>query len=239
MCQRLIILILSFIILVSQSCESFLSEPKTLPQIDYSGQIDSIVDIDGNVYRTIGIGSQIWMSENLKTLRLNDGTRISLIKDDSIWQYHDRIPATCWYNNDSVHFSKPFGLLYNGFVVSTDLLCPTGWHVPSEGDWNTLTNFLGGSEKAGGYLKDYCSNLWSDPNYCYVDNIGFFALPGGRRNHFGGRFYDINDIGYWWTSSSKNEFYAYARRIFHYETSISRSESNKRDGYSVRCIKDN
>jgi uncharacterized protein (TIGR02145 family) len=197
------------------------------------------VDIDGNVYGTIGIGSQIWMSENLKTSRLNDGTRICLIKDDSIWQYHDRIPATCWYNNDSVHFSKPYGLLYNGFVVSTDLLCPTGWHVPSDSDWDILTEFLGGYEKAGGKLKDYNSNLWSDPNHCYVNDIGFFALPGGRRDHFGGRFYDINDIGYWWTSSSKNELHAYSRRIFHYDTWISKTESNKRDGFSVRCIKNN
>lgn len=239
MIQREIIIICSFIILVSQSCESFLSDPKTLPQIDYSGQIDSIVDIDGNVYRTIGIGSQIWMSENLKTSRLNDGTIISQIKDDSIWQYPGRMPAICWYNNDSINYSKTYGFLYNSFTVDTKLLCPKGWHVPTDPDWNILIDYLGGIEKAGGKLKDDDSNLWSDPNHSYVNDIGFFALPGGRRRHIEGKFSDINDIGCWWTSTSKNEFYAYARLIYHDNTLISKIESNKRDGLSVRCIKNN
>jgi uncharacterized protein (TIGR02145 family) len=141
------------------------------------------VDIDGNVYKTIGIGSQIWMSENLKTSKLNDGTIISQIKDDSIWQYHNRMPAICWYNNDSINYSKTYGFLYTGFSVDTELLCPTGWHVPSDSDWDILTDFLGGDEKAGGKLKDDDSNLWSDPNHSFVNDIGFFAMPGGRRRH--------------------------------------------------------
>jgi uncharacterized protein (TIGR02145 family) len=231
--QSLLLIICATISLVLTSCYEE-TGPVTYP--DYTGQIDSIIDIEGNVYRTIGIGSQIWMAENLRTLKLNNGTVIPQVKDDSDWHYN-KTPAYCWYNNDSVNYSKIYGALYNFYAVSTDSLCPTGWHVPRNSEWTKLINFLGGAEKAGGKLKDYYTSYWSEPNFCFVNNYGFAALPGGMRQS-GGKFIDITTRGYWWTSTSIDDLYAYAFIMFHEKAEILKIYGLKKEGYSVRCIKD-
>jgi uncharacterized protein (TIGR02145 family) len=218
-------------------CESFLSEPSKQLTEDYTGQIDTVFDIDGNTYRTVGIGSQIWMAQNLRTTRLNDGTIIPEIKPDSIWNFNPHI-AFCWYNNDTIYNSKIYGALYNYYTIKSGLLCPIGWHVPKESEWTTLVNFLGGSEKAGGKLKDYFTSYWGDPNVCFANNYGFLALPGGRRSHILGKFNDLRYRGYWWTSTSKNDFVSYSRTMYNSDTHIYKLESSRGDGFSVRCIKD-
>jgi uncharacterized protein (TIGR02145 family) len=220
-------------------CESFLSEPSKQVTEDYTGQIDTIFDIDGNAYKTVGIGSQIWTAQNLKTTKLNDSTIIPQVKDNTDWNF-DNTPAYCWYNNDSITFSKLYGPLYNFHAVSSGLLCPIGWHVPNEAEWRTLTKFLGGTDVAGGKLKDYYSAYWSDPNNCFANNYGFAAFPGGRRYHFKGEFKDIKDRGYWWTSTGGDDFFAYSRSIYvdHDDTNLNLFDANKRDGFSIRCIKD-
>jgi uncharacterized protein (TIGR02145 family) len=230
-------LILSQAFIFLTGCEGFLSGPSNQLTVDYTGQIDTVFDINGNAYKTVGIGSQIWMAQNLRSDRLNDGTIIPQIKSDSIWNGNYHI-AYCWYNNDSIYNSKIYGALYNYYIVKSELLCPIGWHVPSNSEWNTLVNFLGGTEKAGGKLKDYFTPYWSDPNVCNVNNFGFAAQPGGRRSHIKGQFNNIRDQGYWWTSTSKNEFYSYSWSMYNSNTLISRNESSNRDGESVRCIKD-
>ena len=204
---------------------------------DYTGQIGQISDIQGNVYKTIGIGSQIWMAENLKATILNNGSIIPQVKSDSIWDFNPQI-AFCWYNNDSILNARIYGPLYNYYTVRTGLLCPTGWHIPQNSDWTILVNFLGGSEKAGGKLKDYFTSFWNDPNNCYANNIGFLALPGGRRSHFLGKFGNLGDQGFWWTGTSKNEFVPYSITMYNSNTQINILESSKGDGFSVRCIKD-
>jgi uncharacterized protein (TIGR02145 family) len=230
-------LILSQALFYLTGCESFLSGPSSQLIEDYSGQIDTVFDINGNAYKTIGIGSQIWMAQNLRTNRLNDGTIIPQIKSDSDWNGNYQI-GYCWYNNDSIYNSKIYGALYNYYTAKTELLCPIGWHIPSNSEWTTLVNFLGGSEKAGGKLKDYFTPYWSDPNVCYSNNIGFAARPGGRRSHIKGQFLNIRDQGYWWTSTSKSDFYSYSWTMYNSKTHTNRIESSNRDGASVRCIKD-
>lgn len=237
--QQVIILIISYIIIASQSCENFLSAPEDTKQFpDYSGQIDTIFDMDGNAYRTVGIGSQIWMGENLRTEKLNDGTLIQEVVSDSIWDFNPQ-PAFCWYNNDSIYNKNIYGALYNYYSVNSGLLCPVGWHVPRDSEWAILARYLGGPEKAGGKLKDYYSSYWKDPNNCYLNDFNFLALPGGNRSSYLGRFRNLGYEGQWWTSSTKNDFIAYSRIIYYNNTNIVRHESGNGNGYSVRCIKDN
>ena len=218
-------------------CESFLSEPSKQLTVDYTGQIDTVFDIDGNAYKTVGIGSQIWMAQNLRTTRLNEGTFISQVKADSIWYFNRQI-AYCWYNNDSIYNSRIYGSLYNYSTVSSGSICPIGWHVPKDSAWTILFNLLGGSEKAGGKLKDYYASYWSDPNVCFANKFGFAAQPGGKRFHYKGSFSNLNDKGFWWTSTAKNEFIINSISMINSSTGISREESRYDEGLSIRCIKD-
>ena len=230
---RLKYLLIGIITICFIGCE--VREPILNP--DYTGQIGQISDIQGNVYKTIGIGSQIWMAENLKATRLNNGTLIPQIKSDSIWAFN-RYIAFCWYNNDSINNARIYGALYNFFTVRTGLLCPTGWHIPQDSDWTILVDFLGGTEKAGGKLKDYYTSYWSEPNVCLVNNYGFSALPGGRRSSYLGRFEEIRERGYWWTSTLTNDSAVYVRGMYNDNTTIGTYVSTYRKGYSVRCIRD-
>ena len=223
--------VLLFIILAI-SCEKV----KNLNN-DYTGQVDTISDIEGNTYKTIGIGSQIWMAENLRVTRLNDGTIIPEEINDSIWVKLIS-PAVCWYYNDSISYQQIYGPLYNFYVVNTGLLCPIGWHVPARSEWETLANFVGGEKIAGGKLKQSDGSHWNEPNPCYLNNYQFMALPAGCRRQYDGEFRDIGDIGYWWTSTPDDYFTAECQAMLHDDTSLSRSIVNKKVGFSIRCIKD-
>jgi uncharacterized protein (TIGR02145 family) len=226
-------LLIGFLAFSFIGCE--VTEPILNP--DYTGQTGQISDIQGNVYKSIGIGSQIWMAENLRTTKLNNGSLIPQVESDSIWDFNPHI-AFCWYNNDSIYNAKIYGALYNFYTVRTGLLCPIGWHIPRDSDWTILADFLGGPEKAGGKLKDYYTPYWNEPNVCLANNYGFEALPGGKRSSFLGKFGTIRDQGYWWTGTSKNDFIAYARTMYHNNTSIGKIESSIGNGFSARCIKD-
>lgn len=218
------------IVIFSVSCENNYS-----PVNDYTGLTDSITDIDGNVYRTTGIGTQIWMAQNLKTTRLNDGTLIPLVTNDSLWTYLNS-PGYCWYNNDSIINKNVFGALYNYYTVQTGLLCPEGWHVPDESEWERLEKYLGGSEIAGAKLKDYYTFYWSEPNPCLTNRYNFSALPGGKRLTYG-IFQDIGDYGLWWTSSNNTAHFAESISMFHESKGLGIIRSLMREGLSVRCIK--
>lgn len=216
-------------------CET---EPHQIePDTDYTGQIGTLIDIDNNIYQTIGIGTQIWMAENLATERLNDGAAIPLITNDSIWARYKE-SAYCIYNNDSINLKRSLGLLYNYYTVNTGLLCPVGWHVPSWAEWDILAKFAGGRDKAGGKLKKMQNSLWEGPNYGFTDNFGFNALPGGRRRYPRGEFLDIGIAGYWWTTNLVDFLQADARVIQNSSTSLHGVTSTKHDGINVRCLKD-
>jgi uncharacterized protein (TIGR02145 family) len=207
------------------------------PVIDFTGQIDTITDIEGNTYKTIGIGSQIWMAQNLRTTRLNDGTIIPNVIEDTVW-VRLLTPALCWYNNDSTNYQKMYGPLYNFYVVNTGLLCPIGWHVPGKSDWDILSTYVGSDNVAGGKLKQIDGSHWKEPNSCYLNNYNFMALPAGCRKQFNGEFVDIGNMGLWWTSTSDEYFIAECKGMYHNNTFLARFKENKREGFSVRCIKD-
>jgi uncharacterized protein (TIGR02145 family) len=192
----------------------------------------SLSDVDGNTYKTIMIGDQTWMAENLRTSKYNDGLIIPRIVEESDW-FKLSTPGYSWYNNVSVNY----GAIYNWYTVNTGKLCPAGWHVPSDAEWTTLTNYLGGEAVAGKKQKETGIAHWTSPNTGSTNESGFTALPGGYRNYSGG-FGNINRSGYWWSAAEKSSSDAYFRAMNYSYSNVDRSSSNKRSGLSVRCIQD-
>lgn len=201
-------------------------------------------DGEGNNYSVVKIGSQVWMAENLKTTKNNNGTEhIPEVTDNSEWA-NTRTPAYSWYNND-IGNKDVYGALYNWYAVDTGNICPVGWHVASDEDWSILTDYLGGASIAGGKLKSiltqpYASAGWAIPNSGATDEFGFSALPGGFRNLGDGSFSEINhQQSYWWTGTRVYASWSWYRLIAHSITGVVRHDYGMIGGFSVRCIKDN
>jgi uncharacterized protein (TIGR02145 family) len=195
-----------------------------------------LVDIDGNVYHTVTIGTQVWMAENLKTTRFNDGTAIPLVTEDTVWAALTT-PGFCWYN-DSVSYGATYGALYNWYAVNTNKLAPTGWHVPTDSEWTVLTTFLGGTTVAGGKLKETGTLHWDSPNTGATDDYGFTALPGGCRT-FIGPFYYRGSLSYWWTATAHDATSAYDRAFINDNVYVGSYFNPYQYGLSIRCVRDN
>ena len=195
-----------------------------------------VQDIDGNNYITVTIGSQIWMAENLRTTKYNDGIAIPLVTDNTTWA-NLTTPAFCWYNNDAKTNGSTYGALYNWYSVNTKKLCPTGWHVPSDIEWTTLTNYLGGTAVAGGKLKEAGVTHWLSPNLGATNESGFTALPAGNRYPTNGGFVFMGEHGSWWTSTQYSSTVYHRGLMYNYIDVYSNSAGQYTAGYSVRCIK--
>lgn len=209
---------------------------------------DSILqDIDGNVYKTVIIGDQTWMAENLKTTKFNDGTSI-LYETNKQWWSIMRSPAYCYYDNDMNTYKDIYGALYNWYAVNTGKLCPVGWHVPTNKEWDVLTSYLG--DNAGNKLKIVSDDYWLYGNETATNESGFSALPGGARG-MNGQFGDINALGFWWSSTEysesfeplQEEYKAWYRAVHKNWATLFRQEQKdyyfyKVAGFSIRCIKD-
>lgn len=198
------------------------------PDLTY-GQLH---DIDGNTYKTIEIGTQVWMAENLATTKFNDGTDISWATNSTSLTLATQ-PAYSWYNNVTV----AYGALYNWFAVNSGKLCPSGWHVPSDDEWTTMSTFLGGLPVAGSKLKETGTIHWQSPNSGATNSSGFSAIPGGYR-YYNGTFNAIKRYAYFWTSTESSSANAYGRDMYYGYSNLDRISSDKRSGLSVRCIKD-
>ena len=201
---------------------------------------NTVTDNSGNTYKTIQIGTQMWMAENLKTSRFNDGTVIPLVTDNSAWA-NLTTSAYCWYNNDSNSYKPSIGGLYNWPAVNSSKLCPKGWHVPSETEWTNLAIYLGGENIAGGELKGTGTILWLSPNSSATNKSGFTALPGGERYGtfaYNVRFDNIGIDGYWWSSTESSTTEAWERYIYYKDGGLIKLSNDKRTGNSVRCLKD-
>ena len=190
-----------------------------------------VMDIDGNIYKTILIGTQTWMAENLKTTSYNDGTVIPFVPGESAWTDLST-PGYCWYNNDSVSY----GAIYNWYAAGNNNLCPTGWHVPSDAEWTTLSTFLGGESIAGDKLKETGTTHWLTSNNNSSNQTGFTALPGGYRS-YSASYGNIKRYGYWWSSTEASSTDAFCRYIFYSFDNLGRNTSSKNSGFSIRCIK--
>jgi len=195
-----------------------------------------VFDVCGNFYEIVNIGSQVWMKENLRTTKLNDSTTIPLIENyNYVWD-DITTPACCWYDNYSAKYKKTYGALYNWYTVKTGKLCPSGWHVPTEKEWSTLTNYLGGDNIAGSKLKEAGTSNWHEPNEAATNSSGFTAIPGGFRLSL--QYYNMSYWGSWWTSTDGNVYYAMSRMMYYDSANVDIYFVRKTAGLSVRCIKD-
>jgi uncharacterized protein (TIGR02145 family) len=193
----------------------------------------AVTDIDGNVYHSITIGTQVWMVENLKVTKYNDGTAISLVSSPVTWS-SQVTGAYCFFDNDVLN-KGTYGALYNWYAVETGKLCPPGWHVPTDSDWNKLISFVGVS---GGRLKETGTVHWQAPNTGATNDTGFTALPGGIRTADGTYFF-INQWAYWWSRSENNTGGATNNGVgYNFGDGFFGNSNNKKMGYSVRCVKD-
>jgi len=194
-----------------------------------------IKDGDGNVYTSVKIGTQTWLAKDLKTTKLNDGTPIPLVTDNTEWT-NLTTPGYCWYGNDEAANKNVYGGLYNWYTVNTGKLCPRGWHVPSNDEATVLNIFIDGE---GGKLKETGTVHWRAPNTGATDQYGFTALPGGYRGPTG-IFADIKSYGGWWTTTERSQLNTVYICILPYDVSgfSTGAEVKKNSGYSVRCIKD-
>ena len=195
----------------------------------------SVTDIEGNSYKTVKIGKQVWMAQNLITAKFNDGSDIPLVTDDREWR-NLTAPGYCWYENNREKNSTSYGALYNWYVVKTGKLCPTGWHVPSDEEWAILTRETGG-KSSGGALKEKGSGHWKAPNLGATNETGWTALPSGRRNA-GGEFSGLRDWCYFWSATEFNNNKAWYRGIGADDVLIDKYTYNMKSGFSVRCMKD-
>lgn len=225
------------------------TDEESLAKINYS---EDVSDIEGNVYHTVTIGTQIWMIENLKTTKFNDGTSIPVIIEDSVWSALST-PGYCFFDNDISNKSK-YGILYNWFAVNTGKLAPHGWHIPTDVDWTILENYLitngynyDGSTMDNKIAKSLASTKgWETHSLPGAignklrknNSSGFTALPGGYRNRIG-TFYYAGGVGCWWSSTSLTPNTAWIRWMNYFYSYMLSEYGNKKDGNSVRCVRDN
>lgn len=200
----------------------------------FKTESENIIDIDGNIYHTVTIGTQVWMVENLRVTKYNDGTSIPHITSNYSWGLS---AGYCWYQNDATNFKNTYGAIYSWFAINTIKLAPIGWHIPSDAEWTVLINFLGGENYAGGKLKESGLIHWVTPNTSANNESGFVGLPGGFR-YFDGSFNKIGFEGYYWSSTVYDLQDAYCRSINSSSGRVYRINASKGYGYSVRCIKD-
>ncbi len=210
----------------------------------HSHRSGTVSDIDGNSYQTVIIGTQEWMTSNLRTTRYNDGASIEYPgTDNNAWENNTR-GAYSWYKNDEAAHSKTYGALYNWHAVNTGKLCPAGWRVPEDDEWTKVNKYL--ANNAGGKLKGNSPEYWSGMNTGATNESGFNAfpsgvrfsnLPGGARGESQGYFYYIGETGRWWTSTDYSSSNAWYRSLHSNSGNVYRSHNFKGDGYSVRCVR--
>jgi uncharacterized protein (TIGR02145 family) len=209
---------------------------------------------DGQVYKWIKIGEQIWMAENLKTIKYNDGTSIPNVTDNENWTPLSS-GAYCWYKND-IGNKAIYGALYNWHAVNTGKLCPEGWHVPSDAEWIQLENFLADNGynydgTIGGGRSKIAKSIASTTHWNSSSNTGaigsnlslnnesyFSALPGGYRTYSDGTFYNVGYYGSWWSSPERESSHVWRRGLGCYHANVHRYYGGKAYGLGVRCVRD-
>jgi uncharacterized protein (TIGR02145 family) len=196
----------------------------------------TVTDIDGNVYKTIKIGNQWWMAENLKVTHYRNSDPITHVEDDTEWA--DLITgAWCVYDNQD-SYKNIYGLLYNWYVVDDSRnIAPEGWHVPTDEEWQELVNHLDGSSVAGGKLKETGTGHWNNPNIGATNASGFSALPGGYRYGSLGYFNYRGYYAYFWSSTEHNPYHAWYRILTYQYSDVYRHHTFNNFGFSVRCLR--
>ena len=204
-------------------------------ETSFTTQGGTVTDIDGNVYHTISIGSQVWMLENLKVTRYRNGDSISLVKDSQVWQASSG--AYCYYDNNTDN-KEIYGDLYNWWAVNDSRhLAPEGWHVPGDAEWA----ILGAAAGSGGSLKEKNMAHWKSPNTGATNESGFTGLPGGYRDWLGS-YTEVRKRGCFWSSTPFVDLWGNGGAWYSYLSYDANSAEVWRVlssyGFSVRCVKD-
>lgn len=212
----------------------------------------TLKDIDGNIYKTIQIGSQVWMAENLKTTKYSDGTSIAIIPGNATKLDE---PGRCYYNNDKL-YNDDYGVLYNGYALNSKTngnrsVCPVGWHIPSTNEWLTLIKYLCDVELnmyndhiTGGKLKEVGITHWEIPSIYSTNSSGFTAVPAGIRNAgFSPLYEGIGTQSFYWCSDVVATNASSSFSIFDIHTSAHNYMAfdyrlSNQFFFSVRCLKD-
>ena len=226
----------------------------------------TVTDVDGNTYETVKIGNQWWMAENLRVTHYRGGGKyptaapgtqswmnenslvahsssgdaIPLVTDDAAWSALAS-GAYCYYNNDGNN-ADIYGCLYNWYALTDSReIAPLDWRVPTDADWQTLINFVGGRTVAGGALKEVGTAHWASPNTGATDAVGFAALPGGYRL-IQGDYRNIGNVALLWSSTEDNSSpglaWAWYQGLYNTSAVTNRMSDSKKIGMSVRCVRD-
>jgi len=204
----------------------------------FRDQAQTVIDYDGNVYDTVIIGTTVWMKQNLKVTHYNNGTPIPNITDNTAWSSLTT-GARCYFNNDSAAYDSVYGAIYNWYVIiDTNNICPTGWHVSTNAEWQTTETYLGGINVAGGKMKEADTLHWTNPNSGATNSSGFTGLPGGLRD-VSGNFLYKHENGLWWTATAYSASKAWGTYLWYLNTAVDHNAVSKTYGLNIRCIKDN
>ena len=198
----------------------------------------TVTDIDGNEYKIVKIGDQIWMTENLKVTKYNNGDLIETTIPDTLNISEQTTPEYQWAYNSNDTLVAKLGRLYTWFVVTDSRkICPAGWHVATDAEWSKLIKYFGGEAEAGGKLKESGLVNWVDPNAGATNSSGFTTYPsGGRASN--GVFGGIGYYGAWWSPDESDSTLASYWYIYYNNTTVKRTSFHKNSGFSVRCVSD-
>jgi len=196
----------------------------------------SVTDIENNTYKTIQIGNQIWIAENLKTRYYANGDAIS--DGTSVGDISGATDPKYWFSyNDDLNNVSTYGRLYTWYTLNDNRnVCPSGWHVPTNTEWSELVDHLGGEFVAGGKLKENGTLHWLSPNEGATNESGFTAIPGGTRG-YGGFYGNIGYGGNWWSSTENTIYEGYSWGLSFNNERIYYGGSDKKVGFSCRCVK--
>ena len=191
-----------------------------------------VTDFNGNIYKTVKIGNQWWMAENLKVTQFRNGDEIPNVFNGKAWAGIDN-SALCFYDNDMIN-ADTYGALYNWFAVNdARKIEPEGWHIPSDEEWATLIEYLGGDKIGADQIKEPGDAHWISYTGG-VNKSNFTALPGGYR-YLDGSFFSLGYRACFWSSTESNDYFAFCVFL---EEEVSHHSYSKKDGFSVRCVKD-
>jgi len=235
-----------FVMLVITACKKEKGGNPTIgltaPVFNSKVSYSTLTDQDGNVYKTVTIGTQTWTAENLRTTKYNDGTDIPNVIDDDKWRNLTTGAYCNLLNTDDHEIIAIFGRFYNWYTVNTGKLAPKGWHVPTDAEWTKLTDYLGGLNIAAAKLKEIGTSHWSETNKEVTNDSGFTALPGGNRDISVG----VNDEGFgggavtgcWWSTTGCDSDLSWAWVIWDSDAIVRRISNYKHNGLAVRLVKD-
>jgi len=221
--------VMGIILILTYGCEKADETPT-------EKSVAQVTDKDGNVYKTVTIGSQVWLAENLKTTRYDNGDQIATTSMDITGE---NTPKYQWAFGDDETIASVYGRLYTWHAATDSRnICPTGWHVPTDQEWEVLKSYLGGDSIAGSKLKEAGTSHWQTPNSGTTNEVGFTALPGGYRNYLGS-FVSLQVSSYLWSSSpNPNPGWSWGQRMYYNDATLLRGGYYKQAGASVRCLRD-